>query len=352
MIPYWVLFGVPAFAALFERPGRRLGHAGEYYFFIAAILLICLTIGLRYQVGADWQSYIGHLFRASYTDFADIPTSGDPGYVFLNWLAARYGFDVWLVNLACACLFAWGLFSFAMVQPRPWLALVVAVPYLVVVVAMGYTRQGVAIGLAMRGLVALGGDKSNAKFVFWVVLAALFHKSAVLLIPIAALAENRSRVWTFCWIGAATIGAYFTLLENSVNSLMSSYVDAQYESGGALIRVLMNAVPALILIAFRNKFLFRLHERGLWLIIALIGLALVPAVIMSPSSTAVDRVGLYIIPLQIMVFSRLPDSLAKNEHRSRELSLMVVVYSAGSLFVWLNFATHAQYWLPYQIYPM
>lgn len=351
MIPYWVLFGVPAFAALFERPGRRLGHAGEYFFFISVIILICLTIGLRYQVGADWQNYIVHLLRASHTDFATIPASGDPGYVFLNWLAARYGFDVWLVNLVCASFFAWGLFSFAMVQPRPWLALVIAVPYLVIVVAMGYTRQGVAIGLAMRGLVALGGgDKSNVKFVFWVILAALFHKSAVLLIPIAALAESRGRVWTACWIGAATLGAYFTLLENRVNALMSIYVDAQYDSAGALIRVLMNAVPAFILIAFRKKFLFRQHERQLWLIISLVGLTLVPAVILSPSSTAVDRLGLYIIPLQVMVLSRIPDSFAKNELRARELSLLVIVYSAATLFVWLNFATHAEYWLPYQNY--
>ncbi len=188
-----------------------------------------------------------YLVTASYKEWAEIPSSSDPGYIFLNWLVARWGFEVWLVNFLCAALFAWGLWAFALAQPRPWLAFVIAVPYLVIVVAMGYTRQGVAIGLAMHGLVALGGkNKSNVRFVLWVILAATFHKSAVLLIPIAALAQDRGRAWTISWVGGAAILAYFTLLESSVDALRSNYIDAQYDSGGALIRVAMNAFPAAV----------------------------------------------------------------------------------------------------------
>ena len=72
----------------------------------------------------------------------------------LNWLAARTELGPYFVNTVCAALFAWGLVVFCRAQPRPWLALVVAVPYLVTVVAMGYTRQGTAIGLAMLALPA------------------------------------------------------------------------------------------------------------------------------------------------------------------------------------------------------
>ena len=89
-------------------------------------------------------------------------------------------------------IFAIGLVFFCRNLPRPWLALAVAVPYLVIVVAMGYTRQGVALGLAMLGLVALG-KKGTGWFVFWVMLAATFHKTAVLLLPLAALAAAHNR---------------------------------------------------------------------------------------------------------------------------------------------------------------
>jgi hypothetical protein len=33
------------------------------------------------------------------------------------------------------------------------------------------------------------------------------------------------------------------------------------------------------------------------------------------------------------------------------MRLGVIAYSALVLFVWLNFAKHADYWLPYQFYP-
>lgn len=351
MLAYWVLFSTPAIATMFERRGRPLGNRGERTLFVLMALTVGLMVGLRYRVGGDWRGYLGHFAEASNLDFLDIATAGDPGYVLLNWLVANLGGDVWLVNLACGAIFASGLLSFARAQPRPWLALAIAVPYLVIVVAMGYTRQGVAIGLAMHGLVALGSQRSTAKFVLWVVLAACFHKSAVLLIPIAALAENRGRLWSACWIGAATVIAYATLLQSSVDRLVTGYVDSGYDSSGAEIRVAMNALPALILIATRNRFLFRAHERSMWLILAWLSLALVPALVLSPSSTAVDRLGLYLIPLQLMVLSRVPDTFGKTTEAARNLSGLVVIYSAVTLFVWLNYASHALYWLPYRMYP-
>jgi hypothetical protein len=30
----------------------------------------------------------------------------------------------------------------------------------------------------------------------------------------------------------------------------------------------------------------------------------------------------------------------------------ILLYYGVVLFVWLNFATHAQYWLPYRFYPL
>ena len=71
----------------------------------------------------------------------------------------------------------------------------------------------------------------------------------------------------------------------------------------------------------------------------------------SPSSTAVDRVALYFIPVPMYVFSRLPDALWRGRHR---LAVRggVVAYYGLVMFVWLNFATHSKYWVPYQFYPL
>jgi hypothetical protein len=71
----------------------------------------------------------------------------------------------------------------------------------------------------------------------------------------------------------------------------------------------------------------------------------------SPSSTAVDRVALYWIPLQLFVLSRLPDAMSQRPGLNSIWVQLVVAYSAAVLFVWLFFASHAFAWLPYQFYP-
>ena len=91
------------------------------------------------------------------------------------------------------------------------------------------------------------------------------------------------------------------------------------------------------------------QERKLWTWIALVALLCLP--IVSLATTAVDRVALYLIPIQIFVFSRIPRLAGSNIRVRTLLVLGVIAYYAAVLFVWLNFATHAQYWLPYQFKP-
>ena len=71
----------------------------------------------------------------------------------------------------------------------------------------------------------------------------------------------------------------------------------------------------------------------------------------SPSSTAVDRVALYWIPLQLFVLSRLPDALGKKDCKNAVWVYAVVAYSAAVHFVWLFYADTAFAWEPYQFYP-
>lgn len=351
MLPYWLLFLVPAVAALHERPVQS--RSGQHRpFLMGAFLLLTIMIGFRYEVGGDWGAYLNYLYNTKYMPFDTVFNQSDPGYILLNWIAAQTFDEVWVVNLLCGLIFSIGLFTFAKIQPRPWLALLVAVPYLVIVVAMGYSRQGVAIGLAMLALVALGRKKSNVKFVIWIALAACFHKTAIMLVPIAALSADRGRIWTGVWIGAATLLLYYLFLESSVDSLVSGYIDAEYQSQGAAIRVAMNALPAAMFLLARRRFQLLPIEQRLWTNIALVALAFIVFLMVSPSSTAVDRMALYIIPIQIFVLSRLPEAFSGRIRGINPITLAVVVYSAAVQFVWLNFGEHARAWLPYQFYPL
>jgi hypothetical protein len=345
-----MLFIVPAYLAISKlKPtpystlnfiNNKWPFAWRFTFFV-----LVLMIGMRHEVGGDWAAYILNMENPEeFSEFAD------PSNQILFWLGMKTGGGIYLVNLISAVFFSWGLVTFCRNQPRPWLALTVAIPYLVIVVAMGYTRQGVAIGLAMMAIVALGRG-NILRFVFWVALAATFHKSAVILVPLAVLANTKRRIFTFLWVGIATVLLFYLLLQEALDNLISGYIQDEYESSGAAIRVVMNAVPAVLFLLFRNRFQLTKEQRSFWTWMSLSALLLVVALNISPSSTAVDRVALYWIPLQLFVLSHLPNVLGSRLGKNSFLVNLIVAYSASVLFVWLFFGIHSVYWIPYQFYP-
>jgi hypothetical protein len=257
---------------------------------------------------------------------------------------------MYLVNSLCGLLFTWGLLSFCRAQPRPWLALVIAIPYLVIVVAMGYSRQGVAIGAAMMGLCSMA-DRKILHFLSWVLVAALFHKSAVILAPLAVLSGNKRPVMTSVGVLLSAAGMFVLLLQEMVVALTNSYLVAEMESSGALIRVVMNALPGAFFLWYRDRFKLSESEKSFWSWMSWIALGFVGMLAASPSSTAVDRIALYWIPLQLFVWSRAPDVLGKPGATNAAWVYAIVAYSALVQFVWLVFAIHASGWLPYQFYP-
>lgn len=345
MWPYWLMYLVPAWGALL--PGR-LKASQAWLPWAMVFALFTLLMGLRHEVGGDWMNYLP-LFRHTATmTFGEVMGRSDPGYYGLNWVVAHLGGDIYHVNLACAAIMMWGTVRFCRDQPNPWLALLAAVPYMLIVVGMGYTRQAVALGFALLGLAALGHGRTRA-FVIWIAIGATFHKSAVLLLPIAALAASRNRFLTGGLVGLTTLLLYYLLLADASEALWENYVEAQYQSQGGMIRVMMNVVPALLLILFRKRLAPDPHERKLWLWIAVFALACLPLV--GLASTAVDRVALYLIPIQLFVFSRIP-RLATTVRVRTPLVVGVVGYYAAVLYVWLNYATHAFAWVPYQFMPL
>lgn len=352
VLTYWTLFLMPFLAAL--GGGDRTTSAGRkapasiYWLLFGTAIFV--AIGFRYQVGGDWFNYLRHFDDMGRAGFWDVLFQSDPGYKLLNWIAAALDWGIFGVNAAAALIFSIGLLAFCRNLPRPWLGAAVAVPYLVIVVAMGYTRQGVALGFAMLGLLAL--ERGSTKwFVIWVILGATFHRSALLLLPIGALAATKNRIWAAMWIGAVGLVGYQALLERDVEALYENYVERQYRSEGALLRLLMNGFAAGILLSMGKRFRLSASSALLWRWFAVLALLLLLAYFAAPtSSAALDRLGLYLLPLQVMVFAHLPDAMGKRNGSKSAWVAMVLLYYALVLFVWLTFGRNAYAWLPYQIY--
>jgi hypothetical protein len=360
--PYWFLFAFFALGALLYRSAvpqpRSLSAAGAAPSPVAqphrsaalalGALLIAGLVGFRYRVGADWETYEFYFRWADYATLGRVLQLSDPGYQFLNWSVQHLGGKMWGVNLLCGLIFSWGLWRFSRLQPEPWLAALVAVPYLVVVVAMGYSRQAVAIGVLMAGLAALLRGGSVVRFALYVGVAALFHRTAIVLLPLVILAGDRNRLLNLIAGLAMFLLLYDALLAESVDQLVKNYIVAEYNSQGAAIRVVMSLLPALMFLAAPQRFGFPPAEERLWRIFSYAAVGFLGLLLVLPSSTAVDRLALYIFPLQLAVLARVPLALG-SEGLGR---LLVIAYAFLVQFVWLNFAAHAAYWVPYRWFPL
>jgi hypothetical protein len=347
VLPYWLLFAMWAAGAVQARRHRL--PESQIMFFVAASVLTMLMVGLRFRVGGDWFAY-----ERTYQDifFLTLPAAfqrTDPGYGALNWLSAQFAMGVTPVNLVCAALFTGGVARLAWKQPNPALAMLIAVPYLIIVVAMGYTRQAAAIGIICFAI-ADASEQKLAKLVFMIGLAALFHKTAILILPIALVPILRRNV-IFGIIGALMFAILFVLiLRDSSDRLIANYVAGDYDSQGALIRVSMNVVAAGVFLMFKDRFDIAIFQKSFWIVCAILSVACVVLFFIASASSGIDRISLYFIPLQIIAFSRMPQALSKDRATTLPSVLMALIfYSFLVQFVWLNYASHANSWVPYSL---
>ena len=316
-------------------------------FYVAAIIITALFIGLRYEVGGDWAAY-QHMYETIF--FLSLRGSlgvTDAGYAAVNWFAAQTGLGIALVNVTCAAIFMVGLGYLAWRQPNPALALLVAVPYLIFVVSMGYTRQAAAIGFICLA-VANSSEKSIWKIIVLIGLAALFHKTAILILPLLLIPILRRNI-IYGAMGFLTFVIIFVaVLRDNSDQLVANYVQSDYDSQGALIRVSMNVIASILFILLNKKIELPSFQKSYWMASAVLSLFSIPALALSSASAGVDRISLYLIPLQIIVYARLPYTLSNRGRALPSVLIGVIAYCFLVQFVWLNYADNASYWLPYK----
>ena len=353
MHPYWFLFIVPAFLALIGTRRKINPITNKFstkidFLWLSVIFVLTVVIGFRYYVGGDWGNYYWQVERSIGLPFTESFTlRGDPLFSILNWLSGNLGFGVYGVQVTSGLIFSYGLSKFCLSLPRPFLALTVAIPYLVIVVAMGYSRQGLAIGLVLIALVALM-DQKNLKFVIFILIAASIHKSAIILFPILGYLSQSNKIWNFVWVAIGTVIAFFVFISAYIEFLIYAYFESEYNSSGAFIRLSMSMVCALIFLLFSKNFNLNGHNILIWKFFSYASILLFAGLFVSSSSTALDRIALYFIPLQLVVLSYLPEIFQVSKKFSQGLKWSIVFYCSLVLTIWLLFADSSFRWIPYK----
>ncbi len=345
MLTYWMLLIAPAMVGAF--PVRLDRYAARIMAILAGLLLI-LVIGGRDQVGCDWLSYLDIYDNVLSQRTAAGAGAGavDPGYTLVNWFCQQLDLGVYGVNLICAAIFTTGLFLFCRRQPIPWLTFIASVPMLIVVVAMGFTRQATAIGFLMLAMNALE-DRKPISFLVFVAAGATFHKTAVVFAPFLPFVIDRRLSLPFLVMAGASVMLVFAYLSTGLDHLFQIYVSNgmwENERSAALPRLGFNLLAAIGFFLFRRKWEAACDDGRLYTVLSLVSIGMFPFLYLEP--VAADRVGMYLLPYQAAVFSRLPVLLGRRT--AVLLTLLIVLCEAAVMVVWFRFANNSNCWIPYR----
>ena len=354
MIPYFLLFLFASLPAVVES-SRKVKPSASSFFWPS--LLLFFFIGFRYQTGGDWWNYSKSIFMAHEVPFWEYFSTRnyEPLYACLNWFGANEFGGLVFVNSVCALIFSFSLLRFCRSQPNPWLALTLAIPYLVIVVAMGYTRQSVAIAFEMLALVALQNGRL-IRFSLLILIGSLFHVAVLALFALlpfssqslfVSLPSQNARLLKIVFFAFASYG-FYSANSSDLSSFVAGYQSdySDYSPQGAILRIGATAFFAMIFLLRKKSFLLSVELEKIWTALNLFMLLAIVALILGILPTLVDRLALYLLPIQLFVGSRLPETRIFGIS-GKHWRIFLISFSLLFLCTWLNFAYNRAAWLPY-----
>ncbi len=341
MWPFLLFGGAFAAAATLDRP-----HRPSMFIWVAMFVITVLFVGLRHNVGMDWNNYLRMIYAAEHAATLGRAFGvAEPGYATLLNIGAASGGGIYVTNLIAAFLGSLGIFAYAKRTPEPWLAIMAAIPMFVVVVSMSANRQALAAGLLML-LLANWYRFGIVGRTAGILCCGLFHASAIIFLVFVAV---DLKIPKFVKVGGILIfglGAFYVLQQSG----FASYYDEAYgrgqdetvQSSGAFIHVAMNAVPAFLyfILPKYRKILFPTELLRNIAFAAILTLALVPF-----ASAAAGRISFYWFPISMYVWAAIPQTV--NERFRRPVRLAICGLMLLILFGWLEYANSSGAHIPY-----
>ncbi|WP_036930527.1 MULTISPECIES: EpsG family protein [Prochlorococcus] len=339
------MFLVPAILAL-VRPKEKWNKKTSFLL----ILFFSIIIGLRFKVGEDWGNYLIAFEKLQYVK--NVFLKKEFLFSILSVISNNLNFGIYGVNLICGFIFSCGLIIFCGSLKRQWLALTISIPYIVIVIGMGYTRQSVALGILMIGLVFLSQGKKLI-YLLLNIFASLFHLPSIvavfLLAPYYISSPkfiNKISKIIISFLFAGTL--YLAFVEKFIGQYIRFYItEYQRSSSGVYIRLFMVVFPSILFLLLGKNLQLNKNQIIIWKSISFYSLSLIPLLIISPSSTIIDRLALYALPIMIFILSNLPE-LKFAKLRRKYINLSVVLMAFLIQFVWLNYGSTSRGWIPYQ----
>jgi|GEM_PF-5420198 len=248
---------------LFE--GKPIRWAKPVYFTCVSLAIIIPSALRHIEVGIDYHTYydafrlIGNEGLAG-TMTARLGFSGSYGFRALCWLLSRFGTGQIYYAAAISTLFMVLLCRAVWRQcANPWVGMFVLLGLGFWGYSLCFTRQALAAAILLQALPFLR-RRRLVPFLALVLLAASFHFSALLMVPLCLLG------WLPCsWKSLAVYGGLtglflifsWPILNFATQYVFSGYADSRYLLGRSFSSAVLPILGGALVFLFRKKLLDR-----------------------------------------------------------------------------------------------
>lgn len=318
---------------------------GQLY--VPLLILLFLFSAFRFEVGCDWTGYLNQYYRYGSIPFSDVWNNREALWVSIFTLQTSLDLPYPWINVFSSLIFFVGLHAMARRQPDALAFLVLLFPILIINMPMSGIRQGAAIGMMFLAFNAFT-DRALFRFLAFTIIAAGLHSSALVFLLLAPLVNGGySRRRLFLAVVLAVPGSLLLMSGEAADVATSRYVDTGRDAAGAAFRVGLIGLSGLYFLLFlRRKWRVEFpQDFKLAMIGALVMLAMLS--LLPVSSIIADRLAYYLVPIQAMMFARIP-FLSLRKDRSLHIALPYII-TLAVFVVWTSLSGHfKQCYIPYQ----
>lgn len=262
MAIYYILIAAILAGGWYLYEYKTSSRAIVSYLAIAGAALVAMAT-LRYAIGYDYFSYEEIFQRVAQTPWSQLFQNfgGYIGYAVVNKLVAVLGGSYHILLLVCnifmtAAVF-WVIWRYSKL---PWISIYLYIALQFFAHSMNLFRQSLAATIIFLSYFALRGRKMIPFFLL-VLLAATFHYSALVMLPVYFLI-NFPVTWKWMTgVGVAALFCYifseqiFILITSVIFKSYAHYQNSIYWQGNGLHYVVFPAVYFGITLLFRKALL-------------------------------------------------------------------------------------------------
>lgn len=178
-----LLFSTFAFLEVFNK---EIVEKNKVVFAFVCYSFLIFHDGFRWETGTDWDAYTSQFNVIRSLDIGDSPF--EPGFALLFGMVKMLT-DNYSVYLIIHAILFYSAFFYAIFKIANYPFVTLVIFYMIIVPYMGMNRQFLSMAIYAIALVFLIDGKKWA-FVGTMFLALLFHRTAILTIPIVLLTLN------------------------------------------------------------------------------------------------------------------------------------------------------------------